>query len=401
MNLAIVLLVVALCATKASAQPQVFNSGSTGADGPLIYAANLGQVYFPPAGIAPRSSNIYHFTTINVGSGTTVRLSGWVINGPVYWLSQGDVTIAGALDLSGRSGHPPNNAPARAPSEPGAGGYSGGLGHLGNGQNATSGNGPSGGPGPGYRSDIPDSGAGGAFSGSSYLQPLIGGSGGAGGCRPITNGCGGGGAGGGAILIASTTKITISGTINAGGGVGGANQSGSGGGGAIRLVSNIIANSGNLFVCGGARAGVLSAGEGYGGVVRFEGFSLSGNISVGQCSGSLSNGSAYSSAPYNLALPVGGSPTLNVTRVNDIPINANPFSFPDITLSTGSPVPVIVSGSNIPPGTTGSLFIFSEGSPDQTIPFTLAGTLAATTATVNVQYPVGGSRGYAKVVWGQ
>jgi len=38
--------------------PTTFSSGSTGADGPLIYAPNLGTVYFPPAGLAPRANNI-------------------------------------------------------------------------------------------------------------------------------------------------------------------------------------------------------------------------------------------------------------------------------------------------------------------------------------------------------
>src|SRR5580698_9626948 len=110
------------------AQPLTFSSGSTGADGPLTYAPSLGTVYFPPAGLAQRTNNIYNFTTITIGTGTTVRVSGWVINGPVYWLAQSDVTISGTLDLMGEAGHAQGIETSRAPSEPGAGGYSGGVG---------------------------------------------------------------------------------------------------------------------------------------------------------------------------------------------------------------------------------------------------------------------------------
>ncbi|MDZ4800992.1 MAG: hypothetical protein SGI92_22775 [Bryobacteraceae bacterium] len=79
------------------------------------------------ANFAARTNHIYQFTTITIPAGTTVRLSGWAINGPVYWLAQGDVTIAGTLDLAGQPGHPCRGSILRAPSEPGAGGYSGGL----------------------------------------------------------------------------------------------------------------------------------------------------------------------------------------------------------------------------------------------------------------------------------
>jgi hypothetical protein len=107
----------------------------------------------------------------------------------------------------------------------------------------------------------------------------------------------------------------------------------------------------------------------------------------------------YSSTPYNLALPVGGPSILSVTSVNGTTVRANPFSFPDSTIATGTAVPVVISGTNIPNNTNGNLYIFSENAPDQVISFTLAGTLASTSATVNVPYPSGGSRGFAKVVW--
>jgi hypothetical protein len=82
-----------------------------------------------------------------------------------------------------------------------------------------------------------------------------------------------------------------------------------------------------------------------------------------------------------------------------VTVNANPFVFPDVTINTGSPVQVIILGTNIPPGTSGNLYVFSENSPDQVVPFTLTGTLQSTTATVSVPYPSGGSRGFAKAIW--
>jgi hypothetical protein len=193
-------------------------------------------------------------------------------------------------------------------------------------------------------------------------------------------------------LIASSTKINIGGggAINAQGGHGGNNYGGGGSGGAIRLVSNIVGNSGNIYAGGGGRGNGSTIGNGGDGTVRLEAF----NLTTGQIEGNV-----YTSIPYNLALPVGGPSTLSVTSVNGIAVYANPFSFPDATVATSSSVPVVISGVNIPPGTTGNLYVFTENAPDQAIPFTLTGTLVSTTVTLNVTYPAGGSRGFAKVTW--
>jgi hypothetical protein len=174
------LLAVPLCLAMLVAQPPTFSSGSTGADGALTFPANSGTVYFNPANFAARTNNIYHFTTITIPVGTTVRLSGWAINGPVYWLAQGDVTIAGTLDLSGQSGHTCCGSILRTPSEPGAGGYSGGLGRSSvSGQVATAGNGPGGGAAPNTAGNGGAvGGASGTYASSLYLTPLVGGSGG-------------------------------------------------------------------------------------------------------------------------------------------------------------------------------------------------------------------------------
>lgn len=385
-----VVAVMTISASAGFAQPQQFSSGSTGADGALNYAQNLGTVYFPPAGVAQRANNIYNFTTITIGSGTTVRLSGWVINGPVYWLAQGNVSIAGTLDLSGQPGHAPSNPSLRAPSEPGAGGYSGGVAYVSASQPATAGNGPGGGALPPLAPADPATGNGGSFSGSSYLQPLVGGSGGSGGgVAAAFASAGGGGAGGGAILIASSTQITVSGGINASGGNSGAaggRYGGAGSGGAVRLVSNTLNITGTVTVAGGIPLPNSTGDGAFPGIARYEAYTLTGT-------------GAIASPPYNLSLPVGGPSTVTVTSVNGVAINANPFSFPDATINTGSAVPVVISGANVPPGTTGKLYVFSENAADQVVPFTLNGTLQATSATVNVAYATGGSRGFAKAVW--
>jgi len=79
----IALLSFVLYSASALAQPlTTFSSNSSGADGSLTYAAGLGTVYFPPSGVTLHTNNIYNFTTITIGQGTTVRLSGWIINGP-------------------------------------------------------------------------------------------------------------------------------------------------------------------------------------------------------------------------------------------------------------------------------------------------------------------------------
>jgi hypothetical protein len=173
---------------------QTFNSGSTGADGALNLTTP-GTVIFNPdtftPPLDPEGDNIYHFTTINIAAGVTVRLLATHVNGPVFWLASGAVQIDGTLDLNGGVGHnPPATPAARLPSVPGAGGYPGGIGASPNGP-AQPGSGPLGGViGPGN-----SSGGGGGNPSNSFLVPLLGGSGGGG----TQTGVGGGGGGGGAL----------------------------------------------------------------------------------------------------------------------------------------------------------------------------------------------------------
>ena len=178
------------------------------------------------------------------------------------------------------------------------------------------------------------SGATGQFTANQYLIPLIGGSGGGGPYVQSGGGCFGapGGAGGGAILIASSTSITVNstGVITAAGGNAnsGCNTSGAGSGGGIRLVANTITYSPGNGYCQGTN---LTVGGGSGnipaapaGIIRIESFSGTG-------SGNACIAGLIASTPFSPALPTTSPGSLTVTSINGVPINANPFSFPDAT----------------------------------------------------------------------
>jgi hypothetical protein len=321
----------------------------------------------------------------------TVKLSGRRFTTPIYFLATGAVTIDGGIDLTGENGSPATNiASERVPSAPGPGGYPGGVGGNGTaGTTATAGSGPGGGA---AGNPSGSSGATGTFTGSTYLIPLLGGSGGGGyGANPLgacgKNYGGGGGAGGGAIVIASSVSITFTNTVgtdgifaNAGGAACGA---GGGSGGAIRLVAPIISG----------RTELQTNQTGTGGITRLE--------SVQNSFACCVRGTLLTSLPFNVITPVTqGAPGLQVTSINGVSINANPFSFPDTTINTASAVTVNVSAQYIPVGTVPQILIYSEFGPDQTVPCSaLQGTLQQSTCSASIQFPTGGSRGFVKATW--
>src|SRR5713226_1346366 len=148
-------------------EAQTFSSGSDGSDGPLAPSGPPGTVVlFDPTQFhgTQVGANIFNFTTITIPQGVTVKLSGNVLNGPVFWLAQGNVDIDGGVDLSGGNGASQTNNPfARVPSVPGSGGYSGGVG--GNiAQSALPGDGPGGGA---AGTQVVNSGSG-MFSGNQF-----------------------------------------------------------------------------------------------------------------------------------------------------------------------------------------------------------------------------------------
>jgi hypothetical protein len=342
-----------------------------------------------PAGLnlTPVVPGIFNFTTINIAAGSTLKFTENKYHGPVYFLASGDVTISGTMDLSGDNSYGPIGfASQRVPNAAGSGGFSGGIGGFGS-NLPLPGNGPGGGaagssssPGPGY-------GTGGSNTANQFLVPLIGGSGGGG---EASNGAIGG-AGGGALLIASSTTITVNGAINASGGSGSTNCAGSGAGGSVRLIANSIGGGGNVQVVG-ANSGCSNGTQSGSGLARFETNDLSG-VGVG--------GPTTRSTPFALNLPSTGAPSVTVTSINGQAITSNPFSFPDITINTSSQVPIVVQATNVPHATAVvTIIVFSETGPDQMISIgPLVGTDASSTATANITYPPGGSRGYVKATW--
>jgi hypothetical protein len=377
---------------------QSFSSGSDGTDGPYTPAGAPGTVIiFDPTQFrgSQVAANIFNFTTITIPVGVTVKLSGNTLNGPVFWLAQGDVDIEGIVDLSGGKGYDNTSQSFfRTPSVPGSGGYAGGVGGVGS-QLAL----PGSGTGGGAAGAVGNQASPGVYGGNQFVIPLVGGSGGGGGYNPANNGVleAGGGAGGGGIMIASSTRIVVNGTINANGGNPGAgsNRCAAGGsGGAIRLVSNAILGSGNLTAVGGGtgQCGVSSGGPG---VIREESTST---FFTGSVSGTVAQ-----SAPFRLLLPTAGSPSANVISINGISITPNPNTFPDITINTSSPVPVVIQTQNIPANATLTLTILDENNVADTIvqapPLTNCTASNVCTTTVNVTFPFGGSYGLSKVTW--
>ncbi len=216
----------------------------------------------------------------------------------------------------------------------------------------------------------------------------------------------GGRPGGGPLLIASSTQITVNGVINANGGprgasyiyTGGPGYGGYGGvasggsGGAIRLVSNTIGgNNGTLTANGGAG----DAQNGALGVVRLEAYTTACNCTL--------QGTLAQSTPFPLLLPTAGPPSAKVISINGVDINANPNTFPDITINTAAAVPVVIQTHNIPAAAVVNLTILDEnGVADTVIPAPPLGNCDQNnvcTTTVNVVFPFGASRGLTKVTW--
>jgi hypothetical protein len=383
---------------NASAQ---FSSGSTGADGPLDFSnVTAGSVViFDPTKFTAvphvAGQNIFNFTTITIPANVTVVLSGQNLSGPVFWLAQGDVRINGHITLDGQPGSGTTTDVAlRIPSIPGPGGYSGGVGGGGLSNSApTAGNGPGGGrPGDFV---VNAQANGGTFTGTA-TGPLIGGSGGGGGRGSVNDPRfdSGGGAGGGALLIASSTSITVNGVISANGGTGpnGAfTCPGGGAGGEVRLAANAISGTGSVTATGG---GSCSSG-GSSGAVQFEAF---------QIAGVTSSPTAAQSAPGALFLPT-VPVSIQVASVAGTALPTIPsgsFQTPDVTINSSSAVPVVIQVSGIPPGTVLTLFVFAENGTFQTVQTSpLAGTLQSSTATANITFLPDLSLGYVKATWTQ
>lgn len=394
------MLLAAMLALTMNAAAQ-FSSGSTGADGALdLSAVTPGSVViFDPTKFtnAPHvaGQNVFNFTTITIPANVTLVLSGQNMTGPVFWLAQGDVRINGHIALDGQAGPSlTTDVALRVPSIPGPGGYSGGVGGGGLANSApTAGNGPGGGR-PGDFT-IDGNANGGSFTGTA-TGPLVGGSGGGGGRGSVNDARfdSGGGAGGGALLIASSTSITVNGVISSNGGVstGGFTCPGGGAGGEVRLAANAISGTGSVTAGGGNSPCGRPGGNG---AVQFEAF---------QIAGVTSSPTAAQSAPGALFLPT-VPVSIQVVSVAGTALPTVPsgsFQTPDVIINSSAPVPVSIQASGIPPGTVLTLFVFAENGTFQTVQTSpLSGTLQSSTATANITFQPDLSLGFVKATWTQ
>lgn len=375
-----------------------FDSGSSGADGAFTPTANT-VLQVPESGI-------FNYTTVNIPAGVTITFTKNSKNTPVTILAIGDVTIAGTVTLNGANGG------ILIPGAGNVGGFDGGSGGtvlksgkrgdgtgggfgglLNASEYRASGGGGGGGFGTGGGNGTTWStsgGAGGVVYGNENVVPAIGGSGGGGGGGTTTYTGGGGGGGGGSIVIASSGTISVSGTITANGGTGGYGESncggaggaGGGSGGSIRLIANIVTGNGTITATGGGGSGCNNPGGGGGaGRIRFDAWSLT---RTAVCSPYASTGYPYSVVPQAMPvlsiMSVGGMQTPTTSK--------GAITAPDMMLpyNTQNPVTIVVSGTNIPVGTT----VTVKASPAIGSAVSQSGALAGTSdsSTVSVQLTI-------------
>lgn len=383
-------------------EAQSFSSGSNGSDGALNLTTP-GTIMFDPRAFSPPldpdGDNIYHFTTITIGSGVTVRLLDTQVHGPVFWLASGAVQIDGTIDLNGENGHTGEsilNNGSRIPARPGSGGFQGGVGMFLS-SPAQPGSGPGGGGTNGFDGQGGGAGyvtpgvtsVGGAPYGNEFLDPLIGGSGGGGSNNSRTDRRTGGGGGGGALLIASSVSITVNGAITANGGnPGNPFYSGGGSGGALHLLAPAIRGTGVLQAVAGQ---IGSHGR-----IRREAFQHA-------LTGSTSAGTNVTATLSDLSLPQNRWPSVRVVSVAGAPVPqvpADSFTTPDVTINATSAATITIEARQVPPGTVVKLVVIPENGTDQEVDSSpLVGTLQQSTATASVTLPPGFSRIYPRAKW--
>ncbi len=396
-----------------------FESGSTGADGAFNPTVNT-QLQLPPSGI-------FNFTSVTIPVGVTVTFKKNATNTPVIILASENVSIAGAIGVSG------GNATAAGaagdgnlgddgiPGKGGPGGYDGGVGGMVPRGRGGDGLGPGGGTGGrpscvnngNYYGSAGGGGfggtggnstwcqgstnLGGASYGSKLLLPLVGGSGGGGGAAGnLLGGSGGGGGGGGAILIAASGTVSITGGIYANGGWGGntsgdqvGSPGGGGSGGGIRIVASTITGNGPIQAVAG---GALSSGYGYA-----AGGEAGGNGRI-RLEAETFTRTAASSPTHEFGPPgpvfIAGLPTLRIASVAGVAAPAEPTGNADITLpsTTTNPVTVVFQTTGVPVGNTVKLTVKpATGAATSAISPALVGTTDSATASVDINLAGGPS----------
>ena len=341
MNELKILTIVCFFLLPVSVHAQTFSSGSTGADGPLDLSTqncpgNICQVQLPESGIL-------NYTSVNIPLGKELRFKNNSRNTPVTLLAQGPVTIAGSIDVSSvyifGSGVCGGTFERLGP-----GGFRGAI--------------PSGfGPGGGTINQ-----QSGRWIGPLSLVPIVGGSGGW-----------NTGDGGGAIVIASSSSIAMTGSIAANGSTLSSCLGPAGSGGAIRLVANSINISGNLAACGhNANCGVIRI-EAPDGQRNFTG--------VAQPAAVLST--------INPVVLSSAAPLLTISSIGGFSVPSyagSRFDTVDLLLPNqlSDPISIVVTANNIPVGTQVEVRPVRNSSNATFNPGTLAGTFQNSTATATI-----------------
>ncbi len=380
-------LAIALTLSTYTRAQFVFDSGSSGIDGPLSPQQNV------VIDLNSKPDGIFNYTDITIPAGVTVSFINNLANTPVIWLASGAVQIDGVVDINGENGH--HETGPFLMSKPGPGGFPGGTAEI-NDSSFLGGFGPGGGgrdatlAGAGSFGSAGQDTIPGAQYGNIFLFPLIGGSGGAGGFPPAPslNGGGGGGAGGGAILVASSISITVNGSILARGGDNLRSFSNSaagkgGSGGAIRLIANAIYGQGALDTLGGLNANGNRGRAGQG-RVRIEAFQLPSELVI--------IGPTTMSSPGPI-FPPSNAPTITATMVGAqvlIDPKGNILGQPDAEIASIDPVQIQIEAQFVPVGTT----ITVRVAPTTDVPFEvtstpLAGTFEQSVATADITFPPG------------
>jgi hypothetical protein len=183
------------------------------------------------------------------------------------------------------------------------------------------------------------------------------------------------------MLIAASGNIQLNGgTIGARGGAG-FGQAGSGSGGAIRLVASAIAGSGFVDASGGSSGGATGGL----GRVRFDTYL---NNFSGSINGVSSQGSQFVVIP-------GSNSQLLVTSVAGVPVSSTPSGMvgaPDVFVSAlqTNPVPIVVQCSNVPLSSSITVTVTPMSGVPVSAVGTNSGTVASSTATVQMTVPRGG-----------
>lgn len=384
-----------------SALAQTFSSGSTGVNG--AYTATCSPTPCTVTEPLP-ASGVFNYTTVTIPAGVTVQYTRNAANTPVTILATGDVNVVGNIFLSGGNAIPRSTS-GTVPF-PGAlggpGGFNGGNGGVLNGVMGTAGQGPGGGTPALVGCCSANPGSYGAPTAFVALIPLFGGSGGGGATVFPNTGAtraGSGAGGGGAILIASSSKITVSGSITANGGTTtqqnpvfcAAEEGAPGSGGAIRLVAPLLEGNGTLQANGGTGGcSALTPGR-----IRFEAFTqgISGSISPA-ASFSTPGPVTASSNPSLVNLPRLAIASMGGVAAPEVP--GGSYASADVSLvqGTSNPVTVTLAAANTPVGSPTAITL--KLMPQTAFPTTLSvptanhtGTFASSTATVGVTFPAG------------